>query len=240
MSEVLTLLPLGSAAREQAKTFNKILPYMYQFQEARESVVKRCLLAGQLYLSPGRNPFPITHLRQGWAADHPPASNHLGTSLHSSHLKHQMQPSSTLDPFNLKGRGQTSSSVRIHAPVCLSAIVRSQSNPRPAPARSQTVKRINADIEASLPSATWILLNQYHEQDLASTSPILCTEAHSRGDSTADFSRIKCSKRLKFKKELIGLQSLSQSTLEPIFFLTFCGLSYLNPETLQTAPNSSS
>lgn len=146
MSEVLTLLPLGSAAREQAKTFNKILPYMYQFQEARESVVKRCLLAGQLYLSPGRNPFPITHLRQGWAADHPPASSHLGTSLHSSHLKHQMQPSSTLDPFNLKGRGQTSSSVRIHAPVCLSAIVRSQSNPRPAPARSQTVKRINADI----------------------------------------------------------------------------------------------
>lgn len=58
MSEVLTLLPLGSAAGEWAKTFKKILPYMYQFQESRDwRVIKRCLVTEKQYLVSGRNPF---------------------------------------------------------------------------------------------------------------------------------------------------------------------------------------
>lgn len=116
MSEVLTLLPLRSAGEEWAKTFKRILPYMYQFQESRDrGVIKRCLLTRQQHLVSNRNLFSIAHLGQRWAADHSPASNHLGTGLHPHCLVYQIKLCSVSDPFVCQCRGKTSPKQILHS-----------------------------------------------------------------------------------------------------------------------------
>lgn len=102
MSEVLTLLPLGSAAGEWAKTSKTFLPYIYQFQESRDrGVIKKCLLTGHLCVVSGGKPFSIAHLGWWWATDHSSASDHLGTGLHSSYLKVPDRAMQHLRPLHL-------------------------------------------------------------------------------------------------------------------------------------------
>lgn len=139
MSEVLTLLPLGSAAGEWAKTFKKILPYMYQFQESRDwRVIKRCLVTEKQYLVSGRNPF---YCPSRMVMSYRPLLQLLITLLHSSYLGYHIEPHSTLDPFICQHRGKTSSKriFRVSGcaclPVCLLFIVGGQGNHHPVSAK---------------------------------------------------------------------------------------------------------
>ena len=162
MSEVLTLLPLGSAAGEWAKTFKKFLPYMYQFQESRGwRVIKRYLLTEQQYLVSGRNPFSIAHLGWWWAADHSSASDHLGTGLHSSYPRYQDRAMQHLRPPSFVSvgakhlpKGPSIASGCAYLPVCLLSIAGHQGNCHPASVKCQKLNGVNAHIKVFSPSAT--------------------------------------------------------------------------------------
>lgn len=212
MSKVLTLLPLGSAAGEWARTFKKFLPYKYQFQESRDwGAIKICLLTRQQYLVPGRNPLSMAHLGWWWAADHSSASDHLGAGLHSSYLRYHMEPCSTLDPFICQCGGKTSSkgmfhNVRIHISTCVPLIYsRMPRQLSPSVSEVPKVKCRYRSVFSLYHTIINIFLNRYHQQDLASTGPVLCGQAYSNGDVATVFSRIRFRPRLKCKQEVVGL-----------------------------------
>lgn len=62
-----------------------------------------------------KNLFSTAHLGQRWAADHSPASHHLGTGLHPHYQAYQIKLCSVTDPFVCRCRAKSSPRQILHS-----------------------------------------------------------------------------------------------------------------------------